>query len=32
MGPRYLVRLYYKKGKKCDQIIEVLEVLRSLPV
>ena len=32
MGPRRLVRLYYRKGKKHDQIIEVLKVLRSLPV
>ena len=32
MGPGHLVRLYYKKGREYDWIIEVLDVLRSLPV
>ena len=32
MGPGRLVRLYYRKGKKHDRIIEVLGILRSLPV
>ena len=32
MGPRRLVRLYYRKGRKHDWIIEVLGVLRSLLV
>ena len=32
MGPGRLVRLYYKKGREYDQIIEVLGILRSLLV
>ena len=32
MGPGCLVRLFYKKGREYDQIIEVLGILRSLPV
>ena len=32
MGPGRLVRLYYKRGRKYDRIIEVLGILRSLPV
>ena len=32
MGPGRLVRLYYKRGREYDWIIEVLDILRSLPV
>ena len=32
MGPGRLVRLFYRKRKKHDQIIEVLGILRSLLV
>ena len=32
MGPGRLVRLYYKKRRVYDWIIEVLGILRSLPV
>ena len=32
VGPGCLVRLYYKKGREYDWIIEVLGILRSLPV
>ena len=32
MGPGGLVRLFYRKEKKHDQIIEVLGILRSLLV